>query len=82
LNEIAQPIITVRDHTHYSISLHALLQKEAVEEAVGPAWSRGDKYEARTKFSVTLNPDRRYLELPCNQVLSMLYIGVVDTHHQ
>jgi hypothetical protein len=35
LNEIAQTVITVCDNTHDGISLHALLQKEAVEERRG-----------------------------------------------
>jgi hypothetical protein len=82
LNEIAEAVITVRDDTHGSISFHALLQKEAVKETVGPAWIRRDEDETRAKLSITLDPTRRYLELTCNQVLSMLHMRVVDANYQ
>ena len=59
-----------------------MLQKEAVEETLGPSRIGRDKYEARPKLSIALDSTRRYLELACDQVLSMLYIGVVDTNYQ
>jgi len=82
LNEIAETVITVRDDTHDSISLHALLQKKAIEETLGPSRIGRDKYETRPKLSIALDSTRRYLELACDQVLSMFYIGVVDTNYQ
>jgi hypothetical protein len=82
LNEIAETVITVRDHTHDSISLHALLQEEAIEETLGPARIGRDKRETRPKLSIALDSTRRYLKLACDQVLSMFYIGVVDANYQ
>ena len=79
LNGVAQTIIAVCDDTHDSISLHALLKKEAIEEAFGPPRIRRHKGEARPEISIALDPARRYLELACDQLLSMLYIGVVDS---
>jgi hypothetical protein len=81
LNEIAETVITVRDDTHDSISLHALLQKEPIEETIGPSRFGRDKHETSPKLFVALDSTRRYLELTCDQVLSMFYIGVVDTNH-
>src|SRR5271167_4483438 len=82
LNEIAETVIAIRDDAHNSISLHALLQKEAIEEALGPTRIRRDKHETRPELSIALDATRRYLELACDQVLSMFYIGVVDTNYQ
>src|SRR5271168_2342873 len=82
LNEIAKAVITVRDDTHGSILFHALLQKETVEETVGPTWIRRHEDETRTKLSITFDAARRYLELACNQGLSMLHIRVVDANYQ
>jgi hypothetical protein len=82
LNEIAKSVITVRDDTHDSISLHALLQKEAIEETISPSRFGRYKHETRPKLPIALDPARRYLELPCDRVLSMLYIRVVDTNYQ
>src|SRR5882672_1813621 len=82
LNEIAETVITVRDDTHDSISLHALLQKESIKGTVGPSRIGRDKHETRPKLSIALDSTRRYLELACDQVLSMFYIGVVDTNYQ
>jgi hypothetical protein len=82
LNEMAETAITVRDDTHDSISLHALLQKEAIEETLGPSRIGRDKHETRPKLFIALDSTRRYLELACDQVLSMFYIGVVDTNSQ
>ena len=82
LNEIAETVIAVGDYAHDRISLHALLQKEAVEETVGPTWVRRDKDETSAELSITLDPARGYLELSCNQVLSMLYISVVNANDQ
>ena len=66
LYEIAETVITVRDDTHDSISLHALLQKEAIEEPLGPARIGRDKHESRRKLSIALDSTRRYLELACD----------------
>jgi hypothetical protein len=82
LNEIAETIVTVRNDTHDGISLHALLQKETIEETLGPSRIGRDKHEASTQLSIALDSTRRYLELACDQMLSMLYIGVVDTNYQ
>jgi hypothetical protein len=64
------------------ISPHALLQKETIEEAISPSRFGRYEHETRAKLSVTLDSTRRYLELPCDQVLSMLYIRVVDANYQ
>jgi hypothetical protein len=82
LNEIVETVITVCDDPHDRIPLRALLQKEAVEETVGPTWIRRDEDETRAELSITLDATCGYLELACDQVLSMLYIGVVDTNYQ
>jgi hypothetical protein len=82
LDEIAETVIAVGDYAHDRISLHALLQKEAVEETVGPTRVRRDKDETSAELSITLDPARGYLELSCNQVLAMLHVGVVDTDYQ
>src|ERR1700730_6007419 len=82
LNKVSQTVIAIRDDAHDSIALHALLQKEAVEETVGPTWIRRDKDETRAELSIALDAAGSYLELACDQVLSMLYIGVVDSNHQ
>jgi hypothetical protein len=82
LNEIAKTVITVCDDTHDGISFHALLQKEAVEETVGPTWIRRNEDKTRTKLSITFDSARRYLELACNRGPSMLHIRVVDANYQ
>jgi hypothetical protein len=82
LNEIAKTVITVRDDTHDGISPHALLEKEAIEETISPSRFGRYKHETRPKLSIALDPARRYLELPCDQVLSMLNIRVVNTNYQ
>jgi hypothetical protein len=63
LNEIAKTVITVRDDTHSSVSLHALLQKIAIEKALARSRIGGDERETRPKLSVALDSTRRYLEL-------------------
>jgi hypothetical protein len=82
LNEIVETVIAVRDDTHDGISLHALLQKEAIEETISPSRFGRYKHETRPKLSIAFDPARRYLELPCDRVLSMLYMRVVDTNYQ
>jgi hypothetical protein len=59
-----------------------LLQKETIEETLRPSRIGRDKHEASPQLSIALDSTRRYLELACDQMLSMLYIGVVDTHYQ
>jgi hypothetical protein len=58
-----QTVIIVCDNTHDGISLHALLQKEAVEEIGGSAWIGRHKDETRAELSIALYATRRYLEL-------------------
>ena len=82
MNEIAETVIAIRDDAHDSISLHALLQKEAIEETLAPSRFGRDKHKTRPKLSIALDSTGRYLELACDQVLSMFYIGVVDTNYR
>jgi hypothetical protein len=77
LNEIPKTVITVRDDTHDGISPHALLEKEAIEETISPPRFGRYKRETRPKLPIALDSPRSYLELPCDQVLSMFYIRVV-----
>jgi len=56
-------------------------RKPSKKLSVHPGIGR-DKYETRPKLSIALDSTRRYLELACDQVLSMFYIGVVDTNYK
>jgi hypothetical protein len=51
LNEVAETVITVRDDTHDSISLDALLQKESIKETLGPS---------RCEFSLIVGVERKW----------------------
>jgi len=82
LNEIAKTIITVRNDTHDGISSHALLEKEAVEEIISPSRLGRYKNETRPKPSIALDSPCCYLELPCDQVLAVLDVRIVDANYQ
>jgi hypothetical protein len=67
---------------HDSLLFYALLQKKAVEKAVGPTWIRGNEDKARAKLPIALDTPCRYLELARNERLSTLHIRVVDANYQ